>query len=264
MISLRLQDNILRNIITHVFTRMVGHKKLITQLDKNGFIVIPDIYTDPEVGQIIKIIDQAPAHGDTFRKTKDLFAIRQFIKTIPSITPLIFNDKLLYIIHQLFGAGYFVTKAIYFDKPAQSNWFVAYHQDLTISVDKKENIEGYGPWTVKQDQFGVQPPLQILQNNFTIRIHLNDTDKNNGALKVVPGSNLKGLYRPEAINWAIEKETLCEVKKGGIMIMRPLLLHASNRTTNNTPRRVIHIEFSNAKLPSAINWSERYQFQTHE
>jgi hypothetical protein len=38
---------------------------------------------------------------------------------------------------------------------------VAYHQDLTVSVDKKVEIEGFGPWTVKQNQFAVQPPLPI-------------------------------------------------------------------------------------------------------
>ena len=86
-------------------------------------------------------------------------------------------------------------KSIYFDKPAGSNWFVSYHQDLTISVNAKIDLGGFGPWTVKQDQYAVQPPLQILENNFTIRIHLDDTDENNGALKVIPGSHLKGVCR---------------------------------------------------------------------
>jgi len=36
-----------------------------------------------------------------------------------------------------------------------------------------------------------------------------------------------------------------------------LLLHASNRTTNNQKRRVVHIEFSRAKLPDGIDWAEK-------
>jgi ectoine hydroxylase-related dioxygenase (phytanoyl-CoA dioxygenase family) len=68
---------------------------------------------------------------------------------------------------------------------------------------------------------------------------------------------LKGIYRPETIDWQKEKEVFCKVSKGGIMIMNPLLLHASNRTTNNKKRRVIHIEFSNQKLPMGLNWAER-------
>jgi ectoine hydroxylase-related dioxygenase (phytanoyl-CoA dioxygenase family) len=235
-------------------------KALIDEFESKGFIIINDIYNDEEVKSIIGIIADAPANNETFRKTKDLFAIRQFIKEIPQACTFIFNKKLRDVIDQLFGKDFFVTKSIYFDKPANSNWFVAYHQDLTISVDKRTDIEGYGPWTVKQNQFAVQPPIAILQESFTIRIHLDDADENNGALKVVPGSNNKGIYRAETIDWETETEATCNVKKGGIMIMRPLLLHSSGRTINNNSRRVIHIEFSKAELPTEINWSEKYQF----
>lgn len=106
----------------------------------------------------------------------------------------------------------------------------------------------------------MQPPIIILQDNFTIRIHLDDTDEGNGALKVIPGSHLKGIYRPENIDWNIETEHTCNVGAGGVMIMRPLLLHASNRTTNNKPRKVIHVEFSKTELPKNIKWSERQVF----
>lgn len=151
----------------------------------------------------------------------------------------------------------FVVKSIYFDKPEKSNWYVSYHQDLTISVDKKLDLQGFGPWTTKQNQFAVQPPIDYLKNIFTIRIHLDDTDEHNGALKVVPNSHSKEIYRPETIDWNVETEEICSVNKGGIMIMKPLILHGSNRTTNNQKRRVIHIEFSNLELPDEINWSER-------
>lgn len=134
---------------------------------------------------------------------------------------------------------------------------MAYHQDLTISVDKKADLPGFGPWTVKQNQFAVQPPLSILENNFTIRIHLDEANEHNGALKVVPGFHLKGIYRPENIDWTVEKEETCQVPQGGIMIMKPLLLHGSGRTTNHQKRRVIHIEFSKAALPEPLEWSEK-------
>lgn len=240
-------------------------KALVDQLNNTGFIIIDDVYTNDEIDNILNVIDSAPVNKDTFRKTADLFAIRQFLKEVPAVQSVIFNAKAVAIINQLFGDTYFATKAIYFDKPAQSNWFVAYHQDLTISVDKRTEFDGFGPWTVKQNQFAVQPPIGILQNNFTIRIHLDDADENNGALKVLPVSNQKGIYRAETIDWSIETETFCPVKKGGIMIMRPLLLHASNRSTNNNPRRVIHIEFSDSQLPEGINWSEKtlLPYETH-
>lgn len=85
----------------------------------------------------------------------DLFAIRQFLKEVPASVDKIFTDKLNSIISGLFDDEYFVVKSIYFNKPENSNWFVSYHQDLTISVDKKIDLEGYGLWTGKQNQFAV-------------------------------------------------------------------------------------------------------------
>ena len=227
------------------------------QLKEHGFTIIDNIYSSKEIDQLISIINQTDQSKSTFRKSASLFAIRQFLKEVPTSLPIIFNNKLKNIVTEFMGSDYFIVKSIYFDKPEQSNWFVSYHQDLTISVDKKVEVENYGPWTIKQDQFAVQPPLGILNSIFTIRIHLDDTDENNGALKVVPKSHLKGICRPETIDLAKEKETICMVNKGGIMIMRPLLLHSSSRTTNNAKRRVIHIEFSNAELADGLNWGEK-------
>jgi len=226
------------------------------EIAEKGFTVIPDVYTAAETVTLINDIGKADSSNETFRKTKDLFAIRQFLKEIPGVIPFIFNARLNSIISGLFGDGYKVVKSIYFDKPGDSNWFVSYHQDLTISVKEKADVAGFGPWTVKQQQYAVQPPLSVLEQNFTIRIHLDDTDENNGALRVVPGSHAKGIYRPETIDWTVETEVTCNVPQGGIMIMRPLLLHASSRTTNNQKRRVIHIEFSNQTLPAPLAWSE--------
>ena len=227
------------------------------KLISDGFAIIDNVFTSDEITSILQAISQVDTTKPTFRKTNDLFAIRQFLKEVSEVKNLIFTDQLLSIKSQFFGDNYFVIKSIYFNRPEQSNWFVAYHQDLTISVDKKLDVEGFGPWTVKQNQFAVQAPLDILESNFTIRIHLDDTDENNGALKVVPKSHLKGIYRPETIDWTKETETVCKVRKGGIMVMRPLLLHSSNRTTNNNKRRVIHVEFSNRSLPDTLQWSEK-------
>jgi ectoine hydroxylase-related dioxygenase (phytanoyl-CoA dioxygenase family) len=227
------------------------------KISRDGFTIIDDIYSVDEINHIVTIINEADQSKDTFRKTDDLFAVRQFFKEIPEVKKAIFNNKLKQLISDLFGTGCFVVKSIYFDKPEKSNWFVAWHQDLTISVDKKTEIPGYGPWTVKLNQFAVQPPLDILKDNFTIRIHLDDTGTGNGCLKVIPGSHLKKVYRVENIDWSTEAETNCLVNSGGVMIMRPLLMHASNRTTTDKRRRVVHVEFSKASLAQEINWAEK-------
>ena len=228
-----------------------------SEIEELGFTTIENIYSTEEVQKITETINQVDTSKVTFRKSNDLFAIRQFLKEVPETQNLIFNENLQKVISELFGKNYFVIKSIYFDKPETSNWYVSYHQDLTISVDKKIELDNFKFWTTKQNQFAVQPPIEILENIYTIRIHLDDTDENNGALKVIEKSHLKKIYRPENIDWQTENETTCNVKKGGLMIMKPLILHSSSRTTNNKKRRVIHIEFSDANLPNGLNWSEK-------
>lgn len=232
----------------------------INEINSEGFIIIDNVYDENEIKKLISIIENVTENKTdktTFRKSDDLFAIRQFHKEIPETLDYIFNQNLRNIIKSNFGENYFITKSIYFDKPEKSNWFVAYHQDLTISVDKKLDIENFENWTTKQNQFAVQPPKEVLENNFTIRIHIDKTTKDNGALKVINNSHSKGILRVENMDLKNETETICEIEKGGIMIMKPLLFHASNKTTNNERRRVIHIEFSNLELPNGLEWSEK-------
>jgi ectoine hydroxylase-related dioxygenase (phytanoyl-CoA dioxygenase family) len=230
------------------------------EINSEGFTIIDNVYNENEIKKLISIIENVTENSNenaTFRKSEDLFAIRQFHKEIPETLGYIFNQNLKDIIKSNFGENYFITKSIYFDKPEKSNWFVAYHQDLTISVNKKIETTDFENWTIKQNQFAVQPPKELLEKNFTIRIHIDKTTKDNGALKVINNSHSKGILRVENLSIENEKETICEVEKGGIMIMKPLLFHASNKTTNNKRRRVIHLEFSNQELPNGLEWSEK-------
>lgn len=232
---------------------LYGIKK---EISEDGFAIIGNIFTSDEIDTLASLISRADHSKPTFRRTSDLFAVRQFFKAVPAAAEVVFSDQFNSLIIELFGEGFFIVKSIYFDKPENSNWFVSYHQDLTISVDKKIPVDGFGPWTAKHNQFAVQPTLDILQDNFTVRIHLDETNEGNGALRVIPASHLKGIYRPETIDWSKETETVCHVPKGGIMIMKPLLLHSSGRTTTRNKRRVIHIEFSRSSLPDGLNWAE--------
>ncbi|WP_200825089.1 MULTISPECIES: phytanoyl-CoA dioxygenase family protein [Aquimarina] len=226
------------------------------ELEEIGYSVLTNLYTESEINKMSTCIKNSEQNGDSFLKTKDVFAIRQLINVIPELKTILFNKNL---IDFLPDSSYFLTKAIYFDKPKESNWFVGYHQDLSIAVDQKANLKDYINWTFKKGQFGVQPPIKILQDTITIRIHLDKTDKNNGALKVIPKSHLQGIHRSKSIDWKNETEHICEIEKGGAMLMKPLILHASNRTTNNKQRRVIHLEFCNHELTNPLNWLERQE-----
>lgn len=229
------------------------------ELKQKGFATINGLYNYEETAAMIAAIDRADQAKNTFRRASELFAIRQLFKEVPELMPVVFNTQLKQLVQEVFGPDYFIVKSIYFDKPESANWYVAYHQDLMIAVDKKLQLEHFGPWTVKQNQYSVQPPVALLERNFTIRIHLDDTDAGNGALRIIEASHLKKIYRPETIDHGSEQETICPVEKGGVMIMKPLLLHSSGRSTSGKRRRVIHIEFSDQALPEGLAWAEKQE-----
>lgn len=231
-----------------------AHKQ---ELNALGYSQLNALYTDSEIESIFNILSNTEEKGKSILKTKDVFAIRQLIFHFPELKTLLFNDQLLELLAELFRTPCFLSKAIYFDKPKESNWFVGYHQDLSISVDQKIKVVDYQNWTFKHGQFGVQPPRSILDNTITVRIHLDETNAENGALKVIPKSHLKGIQRLDGGNWNNHPEHSCDIEKGGVMLMKPLTFHASNRTTNNKRRRVIHLEFCNQELATPLKWLER-------
>ncbi|WP_226163740.1 phytanoyl-CoA dioxygenase family protein [Hymenobacter terricola] len=208
---------------------------------------------------LLRSVESAPASGPNFRRSQEVFAIRDVLGEVPGLWPLLATDALRRALAQLFPAGCHLTKSIYFDKPAGSNWLVAWHQDLMINVDRRANLPGFGPWTSKPEGISVQPPVAVLENECTIRIHLDDCDATNGALKVVPGSHQRGVVPAAEIAGLTLAATSCAVPAGGAMLMKPLLLHASNRSTSDRPRRVLHLEFASVELPTELVWRERKQ-----
>lgn len=95
----------------------------------------------------------------------------------------------------------------------------------------------------------------------TVRIHLDDTDEGNGGLYVIPGSHLHGVLDEKKISSirSVEKTEIVKVKSGGVMLMKPLTLHASYKSVDHRHRRIIHIEFASKELPGGLMWRERLQ-----
>ncbi len=238
------------------------------QLSENGFAIIEQIFSQNELERILQEIE---IYSENNSKNNDIFAIRCFLLKVPTLKNILLNEKITSLL-SVFGENYKVVKAIYFDKPKSTNWLVNWHQDLTISVKEKFEIEAFSKWLPKkysdknssddhkEGYFSVQPTQKYLDNILTIRIHLDDCTKENGALRVLPKThkiiqNSKDFPTDYLAKFS-HNEQICEIKKGGILLMKPLILHSSKRTENNQKRRVIHLEFSNLALPKPLIWAE--------
>jgi len=173
-----------------------------------------------------------------------------------SIQNLIQSPALQSIIHQFLPGKAIPVRSILFDKSADTDWGVPWHQDLTIAVQAKHEMPGYSAWTLKDGVQHVQPPVEIMERMVTPRIHLDDADATNGALRVIPESHLHQRYASESIPKEISKhpEIICEAKAGDILVMKPLLLHSSKKGISKGNRRILHVEYSADDLPSPLNW----------
>ena len=104
----------------------------------------------------------------------------------------------------------------------------------------------------------VQPPPEVMSGILAIRLHLDESGIDNGPLRAIAGSHREGRLSTERIgSWDKEKSVTCTIPKGGALVMRPLLLHASSACAIPKSRRVIHLEFAAAELPQGLDWHDR-------
>jgi ectoine hydroxylase-related dioxygenase (phytanoyl-CoA dioxygenase family) len=151
-----------------------------------------------------------------------------------------------------------MTRATLFDKTPGANWGVFWHQDLSIAVEAKHELDGFSAWTRKARVQCVQPPVELMKRVLAVRLHLDDCTAANGALKVLPGTHRDRMSATEVD--AQQQRTasvICELPAGGMLMMRPLLLHASSPMDEPRSRRVIHFEFVNFELPQPLKWKYR-------
>ncbi len=183
--------------------------------------------------------------------------IRRIDRLVPQVAELAQSPRLLAVAQQYLPGSPELVRAIYFDKSSGNNWYVTWHQDRTVSVSSRFEAEGWRPWSVKSGAWHVQPPLEVLQNMVTIRVHLDPAAPANGCLKVIPGSHNIGLLPADKVQDHVDRARVvyCESPIGGAVIMRPHILHSSEKSSNSAPRRILHLEYSSYRLPDGISWN---------
>jgi ectoine hydroxylase-related dioxygenase (phytanoyl-CoA dioxygenase family) len=160
------------------------------------------------------------------------------------------------VVAELIPADYVAVQCTYFEKSPAHNWLVPIHQDLSIPVAQRVDHPSLRGWSQKEDALYVQAPLDVLQQLVAVRVHIDDCAADNGPLRVVPGSHLRGPLAPsEAVALRhTHPEVVCVAPRGAALVMRPLLLHASSKSTGASQRRVLHYLFGSSQLPLGLRW----------
>jgi ectoine hydroxylase-related dioxygenase (phytanoyl-CoA dioxygenase family) len=160
---------------------------------------------------------------------------------------------------EILGEGCFAVRAVFFNKIVKSNWHVPWHQDIGVPLRDRGEAPGFGAFTVKDGIVHANAPSEVLAGLVVLRLHLDDATAANGAMRLVAGSHVAGrLHDDEIEAWAAKGDAVQpEIPAGGILRLRPLLLHASAHSSSDAPRRVIHIEYAKDDLPGGLEWASK-------
>ena len=148
------------------------------------------------------------------------------------------------------------VRAVMFDKSPEANWFVAWHQDRTIAVRERIEVEGYGPWSNKDGILHVAPPFEVLARMITVRVHLDRVDETNAPLRIALGTHANGRVRAADAETVASSapQTVCLAHAGDIWAYGTPILHASDRTSHSGRRRVLQVDYADFDLPGGLVW----------
>ncbi|KQM98849.1 MULTISPECIES: phytanoyl-CoA dioxygenase family protein [unclassified Sphingomonas] len=149
------------------------------------------------------------------------------------------------------------VRALLFDKTADTNWALGWHQDRTIVVARRHDIPGYGPWTVKQGLQHVAPPPDLLAAMVTMRVHLDPVPGTNAPLLVAGGSHRLGRIAEGDIPAivAASPRFVCTADRGDVWLYSTPILHASDAAAHPSRRRVLQVDYAACDLPGGLRWA---------
>jgi hypothetical protein len=233
----------------------------LDNFEREGFAIVPAVL-DPEEVEALTCALAEIGRGSVLRRGDEVYASRNLLGEVQAVREVAMLSKLRTRVERVIGRSAFAVRGLLFDKTPTANWAVPWHQDLTIAVKSRVHAEGFGPWTIKAGVTHVRPPIEVLRRMVTVRLQLDDCAPESGPLRVIPGSHRDGLLGAGATRQWLERVSAntCLVPRGGALLMRPLILHASSPSDSPGHRRVVHLEYAAEPLPARVQWYERHGF----
>jgi len=206
----------------------------------DGFGIVNAVLASTEIAELLRTLDASPL-------TRGRAGARHLMKH-PAVSCVANGPRLLAIASGFLGPSVVPYRATLFDKSSARNWLVAWHQDTALPLQERRDVPGWGPWSVKSGIAYAHAPARALSRVVALRVHFDDSREDNGPLRVLPGTHALGVLS-EADTDRLVREIPpvdCLVSSGGIVAMRPLILHASSKAETDQPRRVLHIEYADS------------------
>jgi ectoine hydroxylase-related dioxygenase (phytanoyl-CoA dioxygenase family) len=205
-----------------------------------GYSIEEDVLTARECDQLVDAL-----WADGTRRSR---AGLRHLMSNRAVAAVASDHRLLRLAQDALGAGAVPYRATLFEKSADANWLVVWHQDTALPIEVAFESPGWGPWSRKGGVSYAHAPAWALERIVALRLHLDASDSDNGPLRIVPGSHTAGVLTDQQVFALAAKERSieCTVGRGGVITMRPLLVHSSSKARSSDPRRVLHIEYADS------------------
>ena len=213
---------------------------LAAQADHPGYEVQHDVLSAQECDALLAAL--------TGISSKARRAGSRHLMSNSVVAGLAADRRLLAIAKSVLGSTATPFRATLFEKSGHRNWLVPWHQDTALPLASPFDAAGWGPWSRKGGVLYAHAPTWALSRVVALRVHLDASTNENGPLRVIPGSHQLGVLADRAViaHARTHPRMECTVSRGGVLAMRPLLIHASSKARNTNPRRVLHIEYADA------------------
>lgn len=204
----------------------------------DGFAIVPGVLGGREVDAIA-----CDLGSETLQRSR---AGARHLLSIPAVAALAKNPRLMQLAKSVLGCEPLPFGATLFDKSPDANWLVVWHQDTALPLVERREVAGWGPWSKKAGVDYAHAPAAALSRIVALRLHLDDSTEHNGPLRVLPGTHKLGVLSDAQIHDVARRidPVTCTVERGGVVAMRPLLVHASSKATVTASRRVLHFEYA--------------------
>ncbi|MEK6761547.1 MAG: phytanoyl-CoA dioxygenase family protein [Nitrospirota bacterium] len=207
-------------------------------LNKNGFSVVHSVFSSSECTGILN-------HLSNWKVGRSRAGTRHLM-TCPAVLSLANDKRLIALASTALSEPATPYRATLFEKSPKSNWLVVWHQDTALPLSKKLDGSEWGPWSNKLGVTYAHSPSWALEKVITLRVHLDPCGPENGPLRVIPRSHQNGVLTDDEIGAITKRQASleCVVPAGGVLLMKPLIIHASSKSKSKTPRRILHIEYA--------------------
>jgi len=207
-------------------------------IQAQGFAIIPGILEPKEIDGLLDVFSCVDL-------PRSRAGVRHAMR-LPAVAAAARDTRLMEIARKTLGGEAFPFRATLFDKSPAANWLVVWHQDTALPLQERRDAPGWGPWSVKDGVIYSHAPESALGQVLALRVHLDDSTAENGPLRVLPGTHTLGVLTDEALHDLSTQIAAvdCFVPRGGVLAMRPLIVHASSKSQSDAPRRVLHIEYA--------------------